>query len=85
MLCFLGLHHAESANLAYLGKYGMLAEILSDDQLSRDEKVRLLKQWHDDKKAYVRASDEGMPGEDGAELLRQIKKALLSLQRKSVR
>lgn len=66
--------------MAYHGKYGVPADILRDDDLSRDEKVRMLEQWRDDKKAYMHASEEGMPGEDRAELLKQIKKALLSLQ-----
>ena len=68
--------------MAYHGKYGVPADILRDDHLSRDEKVWLLKQWRDDKKAYMRASEEGMPGDDRAELLKQIKTALLSLQEK---
>ena len=74
-----------STTLAYHGKYGAPADILRDDDLNRDEKVRLLQQWRDDKKSYMRASEEGMPGEDRAELLNQIKDALLSLQENSAR
>ena len=66
--------------MAYMGKYSDPAELCSDPDLSRAEKVTLLEQWRDDKKAYMRASGEGMEGEDRAELLRQIKKALASLQ-----
>lgn len=65
--------------MAYHGKYHAPTDIVRDDDLSRAEKVRLLEQWRDDKKAYMRATEEGMPGEDRAELLKQIKNALLSL------
>ena len=66
--------------MAYHGKYEAPAAILRDDDLSRDEKVRMLEQWRDDKKAYMRASEEGMGGDDRADLLEEIKKALASLQ-----
>jgi hypothetical protein len=74
-----GNHHAECC-LGISREVWAPADILRDDHLSRGEKVRLLEQWRDDKKAYMRASEEGMPGEDRADLLKQIKKALLSLQ-----
>lgn len=66
--------------MAYHGKYDAPADILRDDDLSRDDKVRLLEAWRDDKKAYIRASEDGMGGNDRAHLLEEIKKALASLQ-----
>ncbi|HEY9038080.1 MAG TPA: hypothetical protein VIN05_03965 [Roseovarius sp.] len=66
--------------MAYHGKYTSPTELLGDESLSRDEKIEMLEQWRDDKKDYMRASEEGMHGDDRPELLRQIKKALLSLQ-----
>ncbi|MFX0543282.1 hypothetical protein ACEWPM_016390 [Roseovarius sp. S4756] len=66
--------------MAYFGKYETPADLLRDDSLSRDRKIRMLEQWRDDKKDYMRATDEGMEGVDRAELLRQIKMALVQLQ-----
>jgi hypothetical protein len=66
--------------MAYHGKYETPADILRDESVSRDEKVRMLEQWRDDKKAYMRASDEGMKGSERAYLLQEIKKALASLR-----
>lgn len=40
----------------------------------------MLEDWRDDKKALMRASEEGMHGDDRSELLTKIKKALISLQ-----
>lgn len=66
--------------MAYHGKYETPAEILRDGDLSREEKIRMLEHWRDDKKAYMRASGEGMEGDDRADLLAQIKKALAALR-----
>ncbi|QYX57162.1 hypothetical protein K1T73_01735 [Roseovarius sp. SCSIO 43702] len=66
--------------MAYFGKYETPEELLRDDSLSRDEKIRMLEDWRDDKKDYMRATEEGMVGEDRTERLRQIKKALATLQ-----
>ncbi len=66
--------------LSYHGKYAAPEDILRDADLSRAEKIRMLEQWRDDKKAYMRASGEGMEGEDRADLLKRIKKALALLQ-----
>ena len=66
--------------MAYFGKYETPADLVRDDSLSRDEKIRMLEDWRDDKKDYMRASEEGMEGVDRSERLRQIKKALAALQ-----
>lgn len=66
--------------MAYLGKYAAPADILRDDDLSREAKIRMLEQWRDDKKAYMRATEEGMEGDERADLLTEIKKALASLR-----
>jgi len=65
--------------LAYHGKYKLPADLMSDDGLNRDEKIHMLKQWRDDKKAILRASSEGMHGNDRPDILKQINKALISL------
>ena len=65
--------------MAYSGKYKSPSELMGDDDISREEKIEMLKQWCDDKKALLRASSEGMEGNDPSEVLRQIKKALMEL------
>lgn len=66
--------------MAYHGKYELPADVLHDENLSHPEKVKMLESWRDDKEAYMRASEEGMPGEFRADLLRQIENALIALQ-----
>lgn len=66
--------------MPYFGKYDVPEEILNDDTLDRDRKIELLKAWRDDKKAYMRASDEGMEGTDRTELLSRIKTVLSQLE-----
>ncbi len=68
--------------MAYFGKYQSPSEIVADEALTHAEKVELLESWRDDKEAYMRATDEGMPGKDRAEMLRKIEKALLELEKK---
>jgi len=65
--------------LAYLGKYTSPTNLMSDQSLSRDEKIEMLEQWRDDKKALLRASEEGMEGDDPSDVLRKIKQLLSSL------
>lgn len=66
--------------MAYHGKYTSPTDLLHDESLTRDEKIAMLEDWRDDKKALMRASEEGMHGDDRSELLTKIKKALISLQ-----
>lgn len=66
--------------LAYFGKYDSPSEVVDDQALTQTEKVELLQSWRNDKEAYMRASDEGMPGPDRADILRKIENALLALQ-----
>ena len=69
--------------MAYFEKYETPHDLFHDDSLSREEKITMLEQWRDDKKDYIRATDEGMAGEARAEWLKQIKKALATLQEES--
>ena len=66
--------------MAYHGKYDSPTDVLRDEKLSHHEKVEMLESWRDDKEAYMRASDEGMHGDDRADFLRKIENALSSLQ-----
>ncbi|MCK8462901.1 hypothetical protein MUY35_03445 [Aliiroseovarius sp. S1339] len=66
--------------MAYLGNYNSPTDLMNDQTLSRDEKINMLQQWRDDKKALLRAANEGMQGGDPSDVLRKIKKALRCLQ-----
>ena len=66
--------------LPYHGKYTSPSDLMNDRSLSQDEKIAMLEQWRDDKKALLRASEEGMEGHDPSEVLRIIKKYLRSLK-----
>ena len=66
--------------MAYLGKYETPDDLLRDDSLSREQKIALLEDWRDDKKDYMRASEDGMEGDVRADWLKQIKKALAELR-----
>lgn len=66
--------------MGYHGNYETPADVLHDKSLSPDEKIEMLESWRDDKKAYMRASGEGMPGHDRADFLRKIENALISLR-----
>ena len=66
--------------MAYHGLYRTPKDLLQDESLARDEKIEMLESWKDDKEAYMRASDEGMGGNGGADLLREIERALLTLK-----
>lgn len=66
--------------MAYHGKYTSPSELMNDQSLSHGEKIRMLEQWRDDKKALLRASEEGMEGDDPSEVLRKVKYFLRSLK-----
>lgn len=66
--------------MGYFGKYETPSELLADESLDTDEKIELLESWRDDKEAYMRASDEGMPGPSRSDALRMIENALISLR-----
>lgn len=66
--------------MAYNGKYDSPADLLSDESLSRQQKVDMLEAWRDDKEALMRATEEGMQGDMKLSLLQQIESALRSLQ-----
>ncbi|NDW07947.1 hypothetical protein [Jiella pacifica] len=65
--------------MSYHGKYKLPFDILYDAKLSRIEKAHMLKQWRDDKMDYMRASCEGMVGEDRPDLLTKINIALTAV------
>jgi hypothetical protein len=70
--------------LTDVGKiYAQPTDIVSADDLSQQQKVKLLRQWEFDLRENLVASEENMtaPAPEGhsAELLRGVRKALLSL------
>ena len=66
--------------MACTGKYKTPTELMSDESLSRDEKIEMLEQWREDKEALMRASDEGMQGDFRSDFLTKIQNALTSLK-----
>jgi len=67
--------------LVYHGKYNTPEDLMLDKSLSDKEKIDMLKKWRDDEKSLLRASSEGMQGDDRPDILKQVKKALISLQK----
>jgi hypothetical protein len=54
------------------------AEVLARDDLSREEKIKILCEWEYDTRELLVAADENMPG-DCADMLTQIHQALHQL------
>ena len=69
--------------MGYFGKYETPADLLADEDLTTDEKIELLESWRVDKKAYMRAAGEGMPGPSRSDALRLIANALIALREES--
>lgn len=69
--------------MAYAGKYESPEDLLRDSSLSHDEKVQMLTQWRNDERDLIRASGEGMQNDEYPNILKQVKKALISLQESS--
>jgi hypothetical protein len=59
-------------------------DVVADEDLSHENKAKILKQWEQDARALVRAADEGMAGEAPATPLPDIQKARKQLREESV-
>lgn len=57
--------------------------VLTSRDLTKDEKIELLKEWEYDLLDTSVAEEENMRGKDYSELLRQIKNAIIILQNNS--
>ena len=66
--------------MVYLGNYNSPTDLMNEKDLSNQEKIEMLQQWRDDKKALLRAANEGMQGGDPSDILRKIKIALQVLR-----
>ncbi len=71
--------------MAYYDKYKSPADLMLDQSLSDGEKNNLLEQWRYDEENLLRATEEGMLGNGRQNILRQVNKALLSLNKTSSR
>jgi len=62
-------------------------DVLAAPDLSSEDKKSILLRWEADAEALLRATEEGMPPEEGrrspAELLRALHEAIQTLERKS--
>ncbi|GJL96255.1 MAG: hypothetical protein DHS20C06_00720 [Hyphobacterium sp.] len=65
--------------MPYYGKYKTPSELVSDENLSKDEKIEMLEHWREDEKALKRATEEGMHGGVRPEL-KLVQKALEELR-----
>lgn len=51
-------------------------DVVSHDELSREQKVEILERWKHDAEELVTASGEGMDGGDARPALKRVSKAL---------
>ena len=61
-------------------KYKNPAELILDTNLNKEEKINLLNQWLEDEESLSRATDEGLIGNTRSDILKQVKKALISME-----
>ncbi|MBC53727.1 MAG: hypothetical protein CMQ34_15385 [Gammaproteobacteria bacterium] len=55
-------------------------QVLADGQLSREQKVQVLRRWEDDARLLLTAQSEGMKsGDSGGDVLARVQSALESL------
>lgn len=55
-------------------------QVLSNDELDREQKIQILRRWDDDARQLLRAQSEGMQSNDsGSGVLKQVQSALESL------
>lgn len=61
------------------GSYDLPRDILEDDNLTKEQKIKLLEQWEYDARLLSTAEEENMPG-DASNMLSRIHNALRSLE-----
>ena len=55
-------------------------QVLSTEQLSREQKIQILRRWDDDARQLLTAQSEGMRSTDsGSTVLKQVQEALEAL------
>ncbi len=55
-------------------------QVLTAEQLSREQKIQILRRWDDDAKLLLTAQSEGMQSSDsGSAVLKQVQSALETL------
>lgn len=63
----------------YKGKFSSPEQVANEESLSREEKLNILKRWEYDARELSVASDEGMTGATGSNMLGEIHAALARL------
>ncbi len=61
-------------------KYKKPSDLVLDTNLNKEEKIVLLNQWLQDEESLSRASDEGLTGNTRSDILKQVKKALITME-----
>lgn len=59
--------------------YSLPKDILEDDTLDQDQKIKILKQWEFDAHNLMVAEEENMPG-DAPPMLNRVRRALKKLE-----
>ena len=59
--------------------YKLPKDVLEDDSLDRDQKIKILRQWEFDANELITAEEENMPG-DAPPMLNRVKRALEELE-----
>lgn len=71
----------EKALLNPTSVYQLPKEVLVDDSLSREEKIKVLRQWEYDARNLQTADEENMPeSEEEGSMLNRVLRALHSLE-----
>ena len=69
----------EKAKLNPAASFKSPQDVVSNQELSRDQKIEILKRWEEDARAIEVAEEEGMPGQQQPKQLQPIRDALHSL------
>jgi hypothetical protein len=69
----------EKAKLNPAASFKSPQDVVSNKELSRAQKIEILKRWEEDARAIEVAEEEGMPGQQQPKQLQPIRDALHSL------
>ncbi len=71
----------EKAMLSPTSVYKIPNEVVEDDTLSREQKLKILRQWEYDAHELQVAEDENMPGDQPTSMLHRIITAIHCLEK----
>jgi hypothetical protein len=62
-------------------KYGSPDEVLRQSNLTKEQKLKILKDWEDEQKALLRADDENMPAQAETTVQKMPETIIKSIQK----